>query len=118
LKIPPSAKGIEQSGKSGHSDQTISIKRNKNPIDRELGQTMLDNLGQTREDLDDVETLNNARDDIESANRDDLDSEKDDLMYSAGTGTLGNSSLNFGFSSGNKTFLQNNLSSKASKMNQ
>ena len=75
---------------------------------------MMDNLGQTREDLDDVETLNNARDEIESVN----DSKDDDLMYSAGTGTLGNSSLNFGFSTGNKSFFQNNLTNKATKMNQ
>ena len=38
---------------------------------------------------------------------------EDDLMYSAGTGTLGNSSLNFGFSNNSKSIMQNNLASKA-----
>ena len=70
-------------------------------------------LGDDREDFEDVERqLNNAKhygvQDVDAA-----DDDKDSLLYSAGTGTLGNSSLNFGFS-----VTKNNLSLKAAQLNQ
>ena len=66
-KIPKSTPSPNKDlSASAHSKRSVmSKKKDKtNPIDRHLGQTFMDNLGQTREDLDDVESLNDARDNI------------------------------------------------------
>lgn len=63
-----------------------------------------DCFGEARDDLEDVETvLNNAPDDSEGAPD---AGDRDSLNYSAGTGTLGATSLNFGFSA-SKGFFRN-----------
>ena len=63
--------------------------------------------------------MNNANGGIEDPDADQLNGPEggDSLLYSAGTGTLGASSLNFGFS-GNKSYLRNDLSLKAAQLSQ
>jgi len=63
--------------------------------------------------------MNNANEGIGGPNADQMhgEAERDSLLYSAGTGTLGASSLNFGFSA-NKSYFHNNLSLKAAQLSQ
>lgn len=64
FKIPRSSPNKQDLSASAQSKKSVQSKKKDkvtNPIDRDvrdLGQTFMDNLGQTREDLDDVESLN------------------------------------------------------------
>jgi len=113
---------ISQSLRLGHSKgRTVKAKnksgesvRSPGGRSRTKGLTgIFEDVGEARNDLEDVElVLDNGQDGVN-----DIINGKETLQYSLGTGTLGASSINFGFSA-SKSFFQNDLRLQAAVLQQ